>query len=205
MALALATLPFDRFVQWASFMNGYLFLPLGREVTIPLMIAAGFGPAESVGLVVVVDFVAASFIAWNMDLARKMPYFGAFVRRTESSGRKWRVKYPSLHALGVLGLFLWAVKPGRGSGGATSAVLGKLVFVDTWLLLPTILAASVVGCTMVALAADSILKATGASLAIVGPLILAAAGLCYLLLIRREVAGGIARALRRDAAGAGEE
>lgn len=205
MAAGFLTLPFDRAVQWASFMNGYLFLPLGREVTIPLMLSSGFGVPESVGLVVLVDMAAAAFIAWNMDLARRLPYFGGFIRGTEKAATGFRERHPSLRAFGLLGLFLWAVKPGRGSGGATSAILGKLVFVETRWLLPTILAASLIGCTLVALAAQTILEATGVSLGLVGGAVLGAVALYTLYHARREVAGRIHHALRREGPNTSEE
>lgn len=205
MAAAYFAFPFDRFVQWVSFMNGYLVLPLGREITIPVMLSAGFAVPESVGLVVLVDFSAASFIAWNMDLARSVPYLGGFIRTTEKAGADYRAKHPPVRALGLVGLFLWAVKPGRGSGGATSAILGKLVFVENHWLLPTIVSASLVGCTLVALAADAILRTTGVSLTVLGGALLTAVALYYLYNIRREVVGKLSGALRRDAANPGEE
>ncbi len=205
LLLAYLVMPFDRFVQWAGLLNGYLVLPLGREFTIPLMLSIGYSAVEAVSLVVFVDFVAASFIAWNMHLVRSVPYFGGFVRRAEKSGTRFREKHPSLRAFGLVGLFLWAVKPGRGSGGATSAVLGKLVFVETRWLLPTIVAASLTGCTLVALATETIVQSSGLSLAAAGGALLLAVGLYYLFRIRRELTGRISGALRHDRANMGEE
>jgi hypothetical protein len=186
---AFAVYPLDRAVEWTGFQTSYLVAPLGREVTIPLMMAAGFGPAPSVALVVLVDMAAASFLAWNLDLARRVPYVGGFIERAEGAGRELRRDRPGLAALGVVGLFLWAVKPGRGSGGATSAILGKLVFLETKWLLPTIFAASLMGCAAVALAAQSVLAVQGATMAVVGASLLAIVALLYGRRIREALRG----------------
>jgi uncharacterized membrane protein len=186
---AFALYPLGRAVEWTGFQTGYLLAPLGREVTIPLMIASGFGPSEAVALVVLVDMAAASFLAWNLDLARAVPYVGGFIDRAEEAGRALRRDHPGLAPLGVAGLFLWALKPGRGSGGATSAVLGKLVFLESRWLLPTILAATLIGCAAVALAAQSVLALQGGAFALLGGSLLVIVALVYGRRIREALLG----------------
>jgi hypothetical protein len=84
-------------------------------------------------------------------------------------------------------------------------VLGKLVFVETRWLLPTIVAASLAGCTLVALVARTIVQSSGLSLAAAGGALLLAVGLYYLFRIRRELTGRISGALHRERANTGED
>jgi uncharacterized membrane protein len=180
--------PWQRFVEWMGFLNGYLVLPLGREFTIPIMLARGFSPAEAIFLVVFVDFIAGSFLAWNLDLSRRLAYLGPYVERLERKASIFGHDHPSVRALGIVGLFLWSVKPGRGSGGATSAVLGKAVFLQTRWLLPTITGGSLVGCSLVALAAWSALSLPALSVAAVGAALLSTLALFGLWRGRAAVA-----------------
>jgi len=146
----------DNQAQLWSLVSAYFFPPLGKETVIPAGILAGIHPLVMALSIAFVDFIVALFLIWNYDLAKGIPFVGAFMKKIESIGQKSSSKYGSIRPLRFIGIMLFVMVPFQGSGGLVGSILGRLIGMRPWTTLLSITMGAIIGCTLLAYFADTI-------------------------------------------------
>lgn len=145
------------FLLLSGLMLVYFFPPLGKESVIPIGIASGLHPvAISLG-VAYMDFIVALFLMWNYDFALYIPVLGPWIERFERRNKRVQDKRSWLKALSILGVVLFVMIPFQGSGGVGGTVVGRLMGLNRYAIFLSICAGAVIGCLLIAYAADLIL------------------------------------------------
>ena len=176
------------FILWISFsyrvfqvlisgMTAYFFPPLGKESVIPLSILALKASGHFdifLNIIVVpfsiafIDIIVALFLAWNFDLALKIPLLGKWMMKMEDAGRK-RIKESRWQgALLFWGIVLFVMVPFQGSGGVAATIIGRMAGMDWKRTVLAISIGAIAGCEAIGIiayyAADALLAATKGSL-----------------------------------------
>lgn len=187
------SLPYDLFAAIGSAMSGYFVPPLGKESVIPLTIiwmkSHGYDSAfYSLFLVpfsiAFVDVATALFLAWNFDLALKIPLLGKWMKKMEDAGKRRMEQSKKSSAFLFWGIVAFVMVPFQGSGGVVASILGRIAGLSP---AKTILAISIgafAGCFTIGLisyfAADKLIEATGGDMF---KMISVVAGVIVLILI----------------------
>ncbi len=175
------------FLLWASYsldvsgtilgaMTAYFFPPLGKESVIPLSVtwlkSHGY-PDLFLNMVVVpfsvafIDIVVALFLAWNFDLALKIPILGKWMKKMEDAGRKRMERSKWSGRLLFWGIVAFVMVPFQGSGGVAATILGRLAGLDWKRTVLAISIGAIAGCFTIGIisyyAADALIEATGGS------------------------------------------
>lgn len=139
------------FIKISKWMVLYFLPPLGKESVIPAAILNDNLNWAMVAIVIAfVDVVAALFLAWNFDLAKKIPLIGAFIRRLEAKGTDLMDKRPWVEKFTFLGVVLFVVVPFQGSGAVGGTITGRalgLTPLKVWL---AVLCGALLGCFAIA-------------------------------------------------------
>jgi uncharacterized membrane protein len=158
LAVMAATLPYILFLTMLGLMVAYILPPAGKETVIPAGIALGI-PWYTMALsIAMIDIETGLFMVLNFDLAYKIPYLGPMLagltQKTERiiQDRRWIAR------LYFFSVMLFVMVPGFGSGGFRSAIAGKLLSMDTYLVLLAILTGALIGCFMIALGSAAIIS-----------------------------------------------
>ena len=168
------SLPFDLFKAIGGAMSGYFFPPLGKESLIPLTViwmkSNGYTDAfYSLFLVpfsiAFVDFATALFLAWNFDLALKIPLIGSWMKKMEAAGRRRMEGSKRSSAFLFWGIAVFVMIPFQGSGGVMASILGRIAGLSPTRTIISISIGAFSGCFTIGLlsyyAADKLIEATG--------------------------------------------
>ena len=151
--------------------SAYFFPPLGKETIIPIGILGGeiqvpfsseivvitpIHPLVMALSIAFVDFIVALFLVWNYDLAKGIPFVGAFMKKVETIGDVSSSKYSWIKPLRFIGIMLFVMVPFQGSGGMVGSIIGRLIGMKPWTALLSITLGAVIGCTLVAYFAETI-------------------------------------------------
>ena len=120
-------LPYDEFLLIGGLMLAYLIPPAGKETVIPLGIALGLPWYLVATSVAMLDVGTALFMAWNFDLALKIPFLGPWIGRFMYHGQEFVRKRPWLERLYFAGLALFVMVPLQGSGGIGASIVGRIL------------------------------------------------------------------------------
>ena len=142
--------------KYWSLVSAYFFPPLGKETIIPAGIIAGIHPLVIALSIAFVDFIVALFLIWNYDLAKGIPFVGAFMKKVETIGKTSSNKYSWIRPLRFIGIMLFVMVPFQGSGGMVGSIIGRLIGMKPWTALLSITLGAVIGCTLVAYFAETI-------------------------------------------------
>ena len=136
----------------------YLIPPAGKESMVP---AAVFILKPHYGILsIVIASISIAFIdsfvglwmMWNWDLIKLVPFLGTYVRKLERIGKsKWR-KHRYLSKLAYLGLAIFVAFPFQGSGGIGATVIGRILGMNRYRVLYSIIAGSLFGSFLIAVA-----------------------------------------------------
>jgi hypothetical protein len=171
------SLPFEASKIILGGMTAYFFPPLGKESVIPLSIIAlkslGYdGIFLNVVLVpfsvAFIDIIVALFLAWNFDLALKIPLLGPWMKKMEDAGRKRMKESRWQGALLFWGIVLFVMVPFQGSGGVAATIIGRMAGMNWKKTVLAISIGAVAGCEAIGIisyyAADALIAVTGGSL-----------------------------------------
>lgn len=187
-------LPASAFWTLVSISLAYFIPPAGKETVIPLGIVLGLPWWLVAFSIALYDILGALFVTWNFSLTFKFPYFGKRVRKLVEGGREFFNRRPWLERLNYLGLILLVMVPFEGSGGITSAIVGRIMGMRSHAVILCIAIGSFASCYAIALGADYIWsiidleKLPGIEAALIGFLALAIFLLARALLHRRKYA-----------------
>jgi uncharacterized membrane protein len=120
-------LPYEQFLLMTGLMLAYLIPPAGKETVIPLGIALGLPWYLVATSVAMVDVGAGLFMAWNFDLALKIPILGPWIGRFMFHGQEFVRQRPWLERLYFVGLALFVMFPLQGSGGIGASIVGRIL------------------------------------------------------------------------------
>jgi uncharacterized membrane protein len=120
-------LPYEQFLLMTGLMLAYLIPPAGKETVIPLGIALGLPWYVVATSVAMADIGAAFFMAWNFDLALKIPILGPWIGRFMFHGQEFVRQRPWLERLYFVGLALFVMFPLQGSGGIGASIVGRIL------------------------------------------------------------------------------
>ena len=154
-----AVYPKEIFVIIGAAMLAYFFPPAGKESVIPItmgyLLAMNRPVLESVLLVATsiafVDIDVALFLAWNFDLALKIPLVGRFIRKVESKGHSIMARRKMLNWSAFLGLVLFVIVPFQGSGALTTTIIGRIIGMEKFRVFLAITIGALLGCYMIAI------------------------------------------------------
>jgi len=144
--------------QYFSLVTAYFFPPLGKESVIPLGVLRGIHPLVMALSIAFVDFIVALFLVWNYDYAKGIPLIGRFMSKVERIGKTSSNKYAWVEPLRFIGIVLFVMIPFQGSGGLVGSIVGRLIGMNPWHTVLAITAGAVIGTTIIAYSADSILN-----------------------------------------------
>ncbi len=136
----------------------YLIPPAGKESMVPaavLLLKPLYGvwsiAIASVTIAFIDSFVGL-WMMWNWDLVKLIPFLGTYVRKLEEIGeKKWR-KHRYLSKLAYAGLALFVAFPFQGSGGVGATVIGRILGMDKYRVLYSIILGSLFGSFLIAFA-----------------------------------------------------
>ena len=167
-------LPYDLFAAIGGGMSGYFFPPLGKESIIPLTViwmkSHGYDSAfYSLFLIpfsiAFIDVVTALFLAWNFDLALKIPLLGKWMKKIEQAGKKRMEESKKSRAFLFWGIVAFVMVPFQGSGGVVASILGRIAGLSSAKTILAIAIGAFSGCFTIGLisyyAADKLIEATG--------------------------------------------
>jgi len=171
------TLPYELFIDIGGAMSGYFFPPFGKESVIPmtviLMKSNGYGDAFYTMFllpfsIAFIDIVTALFLAWNFELALKIPILGAWMKKREVAGRKRMEESRKSGAFLFWGIVLFVMIPFQGSGGVVASILGRIAGLSPGKTVLAIAIGAFSGCFSIGVisyyAADALIEATGGNM-----------------------------------------
>ena len=144
--------------EYFSLVSAYFFPPLGKESVIPLGVLRGIHPLVMALSIAFVDFIVALFLVWNYDYAKGIPLIGKFMDKVEKIGKTSSNKYSWVEPLRFIGIVLFVMIPFQGSGGLVGSIVGRLIGMNPWHTVLAITIGAVIGTTIIAYSADSILS-----------------------------------------------
>jgi uncharacterized membrane protein YdjX (TVP38/TMEM64 family) len=97
-------------------------------------------------------------LVWNYDYAKGIPLIGRFMSKVERIGKTSSNKYAWVEPLRFIGIVLFVMIPFQGSGGLVGSIVGRLIGMNPWHTVLAITAGAVIGTTIIAYSADSILN-----------------------------------------------
>ena len=158
VAIAYFLLPPRTNVGFITITFLYLIPPAGKESMVPagvLLLRGQYG-VWSVVLtslsIAFIDFFVGLWMMWNWDLIKLIPFLGTYVKKLEAVGeKKWR-KHKHLSKLAYLGLALFVAFPFQGSGGVGATVIGRILGMNKYKVLYSIIVGSLFGSFLIALA-----------------------------------------------------
>ncbi len=169
-------LPQEVFRVILGAMTFYFFPPLGKESVIPgavtILKSEGYAdPMLNMVLVpfsvAIIDIAVALFLAWNFDLALKIPIFGKWMKKVESAGKTRMKESRWQGTLFFWGIVLFVMVPFQGSGGVVATILARLAGMEWKKTVLAISIGAISGCLVIGVisyyAADALIKATGGS------------------------------------------
>ena len=158
VAVMAATLPSTLFLTMLGLMIAYILPPAGKESVIPVGIALGIPWWYMALSIALIDVETGLFMALNFDLAFRIPYLGPMLAGLTQRTERVIEHYRWIARLYFFAIMLFVMVPGLGSGGFRGAIAGKLLSMDTYLVLLAILAGALIGCFIIALGSAAVIS-----------------------------------------------
>ncbi len=143
--------PYNIFIRLTVITFLYLIPPAGKESMVPagIYLLRDYYGIWSIPItalsITFVDFFVGLWMMWNWDLVKLIPFFGTYVRKLEKIGaEKWR-KHRYLSQLAYVGLALFVAFPFQGSGGVGATVIGRILGMNKYKVLYSIVAGALFG------------------------------------------------------------
>ncbi len=147
-------LTWDDMLKLLTFMTAYLIPPAGKESVIPLGIAAGLPWWLVATSMAFMDFDAGLFMAWNFDIALKVPLLGKWIEKFMKGGRRFFEQRPYIEKLSFVGIMLFVMFPLQGSGGIGGSIVGRMLGMTKQKVLAAITLGAFIGTFAIALGAS---------------------------------------------------
>jgi len=145
------------FVHAMKVMGLYFIPPAGKETVIPLGVMHYDLNPFLVGLLIAqIDIVSAVFLQYNMELMMDIPYLGKWMKGFENKNREYFKKKKWMRKLAFMLTILFVAFPSRGSGGIGGVIFGRAIGLDGKRTTLCVVIGTIIGCTGIALLADSI-------------------------------------------------
>jgi uncharacterized membrane protein len=158
LAVMAATLPYTLFLTMLGLMVAYILPPAGKETVIPAGIALGIPWYIMALSIAMIDIETGLFMVLNFDLAYKIPYLGPMLAGLTQKTERIIQDHRWIARLYFFSAMIFVMVPGFGSGGFRSAIAGKLLSMDTYLVLLAILTGALIGCFIIALGSAAIIS-----------------------------------------------
>jgi len=157
VAVMAATLPYNLFLTMLGLIVAYILPPAGKETVIPVGIALGIPWWYMALSIAMIDIETGLFMALNFDLAFRIPYLGTILADLTQKTHRFIEDHRWISGLYFFAIVLMVMVPVFGSGGVRGSIAGKLLGMDTYLVLLAILAGALIGCFGIALGSAAIL------------------------------------------------
>lgn len=158
VAVMAATLPDILFLTMLGLMVAYLLPPAGKETVIPAGIALGI-PWYSMALsIAMIDIETGLFMVLNFDLAYAIPFLGPMLTGLTKKTQRIIEDHRWIARLFLFPVMLFVMVPGLGSGGFRGAIAGKLLSMDTYLVLLAIVAGALFGSFLIAFGSEAVIS-----------------------------------------------
>jgi len=158
LAVMAATLPHTLLLIMLGLMVAYILPPAGKETVIPAGIALGIPWYYMALSIAMIDIETGLFMVLNFDLAYKIPFLGPMLAGLTQKTQRVIEDHRWIARLYFFSVMLFVMVPGFGSGGFRSAIAGKLLSMDTYLVLLAILAGALIGSVVIALGSSAIIS-----------------------------------------------
>ena len=153
IGLLFITLNQGTFLALARWMVLYFLPPLGKESVIPAAITIDGLDWWLVALTIAfIDIVVGLFLAWNFDIAKRIPLIGAFIRRLEKKGASLMEDKPWVEKFTFLGIVLFVIIPFQGSGAVGGTIMGRALGMKPPKVWAAVILGAIVGCFTIAFA-----------------------------------------------------
>ena len=144
------TIPTRDFLLVSQLMFLYFVPPFGKGTVIPLGIAAGVNPWVLAAATAFVDIMVGIFLAWNFDLARRIPFVGGAIRRAQAKGHEILEQRPWVGRIAFVGILLFVMFPFQGSGSVGGTLLGRAMGMEIYPILGAVTIGGVLGSVIIA-------------------------------------------------------
>ena len=144
-------MPMKQFLMILRWMTIYIVPPAGKETVIPLGIGTGVNPWALALAIAFVDIVLAIFLAWNFDLARRIPFIGGAIRRLQDKGEEILEEKPWVERLAFFGIVLFVIIPLQGSGALGGTMLGRAMGVGRAKIVGAVTTGGLIGAFAIAI------------------------------------------------------
>ncbi|WGI16786.1 small multi-drug export protein [Methanonatronarchaeum sp. AMET-Sl] len=114
----------------------HLFPPFGKESIIPAGIAFGVSPLAMAGLMAALEVIVGTFMIWNYDLLKGVPFLGRYVGKVEGKGREKLSRIGWANRFAFAAIALLVMVPFQGSGTITASITGRIIgmkVLDVWM------------------------------------------------------------------------
>lgn len=155
LMLLLLLLPPAQFALVLGLMAAYVLPPAGKETVIPVGIALGIPWWLMAAAIALIDIETGLFMAYNFDLAYRIPVFGPWLAGLTRSTRAFIAGHAWIRKLYLAGIVLLVMVPFFGSGGIRGSVIGRLLGMEKRQVFAAIVIGAVAGCFLIAVFSDA--------------------------------------------------
>ncbi len=149
----------DLFIKVGTILFFYMIPPAGKESMVPALVVV-FSPIYGVyatlisaTLITLIDTLVAWWTVWNWDLLKYVPILNTYVRKIEEIGKKKWEKHRVIRKFAYAGLAAFVAIPFQGSGGFTAALIGRLLAMNEYKIILSVVVGSFIGSFIIALLA----------------------------------------------------
>jgi len=139
-----------QFALVVGLMVAYMLPPAGKETVIPTGIALGVPWWVIAGAIAMLDIETGLFMAFNFDLAFRLPFIGEWLQGFADTGRDYIRHHRWLQKFYFSGIVFLVLVPFFGSGGIRGSVIGRLLGMGKDLVFLAIVVGAVLGCLLIA-------------------------------------------------------
>jgi hypothetical protein len=109
--------------------------------------------------IALIDIETGLFMAYNFDLAYRIPVLGPWLVGFTRSGQDFIATHAWIRKLYLAGIVLLVGVPFFGSGGIRGSVIGRLLGMDQKQVFVAIVIGAVAGCLLIAIFSDALIGA----------------------------------------------
>lgn len=158
MAVMAVTLQHILFFTMLGLMVAYILPPAGKETVIPAGIALGIPWYYMALSIAMIDIETGLFMVLNFDLAYTIPFLGPMLAGLTTKTQQIIENHRWIAKLFLFPVMLFVMVPGLGSGGFRGAIAGKLLSMDTYLILLAIVAGALIGSFLIAFGSEAVIS-----------------------------------------------
>ena len=93
-------------------------------------------------------------MAWNFDIALKIPLLGKWIEKMMSGGKRFFAERPYIEKLSFVGVILFVMFPLQGSGGIGGSIVGRMLGMKKHEVLTAITIGALLGTFAIAMGAS---------------------------------------------------